>query len=33
MAGRLARTHVDCWVTQWPQVAETTGARYFGSVL
>ena len=33
MAGRLARRHVDCWVTQWPNVAQTTGARYFGSVL
>ncbi len=33
MAGRLARGHVDRWVSQWPAVAERTGAQYFGSVL
>ena len=33
MAGRLARAHVDRWITQWPGVAETTGAQYHGSVL
>ena len=33
MAGRMAKSYADCWVSQWPGVAEATGARYFGSVL
>lgn len=33
MAGRLARSHADRWLSQWPAVAEATGAEYRGSVL
>ncbi|ANY19431.1 Oligosaccharide biosynthesis protein Alg14 like protein [Tsuneonella dongtanensis] len=33
MAGRLARRHCDRWLTQWPGVAEDTGAEYRGAVL
>lgn len=33
MAGKAARKHADLWATQWPNVAEQSGARYYGSVL
>lgn len=33
MAGRLAHRHVNRLLTQWPNVAEVTGAEYYGSVL
>lgn len=33
LAGRQARRHADLWLTQWPAVAATSGANYFGSVL
>jgi UDP-N-acetylglucosamine:LPS N-acetylglucosamine transferase len=32
-SGRLARRFADEWLTQWPHVAEATGATYAGSVL
>ncbi|MEG3092122.1 UDP-N-acetylglucosamine--LPS N-acetylglucosamine transferase [Sphingomonas sp. PB1R3] len=33
MAGQKARPHADLWLSQWPFVAERTGAGYAGSVL
>ncbi|MGR3540544.1 MAG: UDP-N-acetylglucosamine--LPS N-acetylglucosamine transferase [Hasllibacter sp.] len=33
MSGRLARRVADVWLTQWPEVAEATGAEYAGAVL
>jgi len=33
LSARLARRHADQLVTQWPAVAEKTGARFLGSVL
>lgn len=33
MAGKKAKAHADRWLTQWPAVAEATGAEWFGSVL
>ena len=33
MAGRLARSQADRWLSQWPSVAEAAGAEYAGSVL
>ena len=33
MAGLQARSHADQWLTQWPDVAEATGAEYRGAVL
>jgi len=33
MAGRMARRHADRWLSQWPAVAEASGAEYAGSVL
>ncbi len=33
MAGALARKHADLWLSQWPNVAEATGAHFEGSVL
>lgn len=33
LAGRQARRHADFWLTQWPEVAAASGARYHGSVL
>jgi UDP-N-acetylglucosamine:LPS N-acetylglucosamine transferase len=32
-SGRLARRFADDWLTQWPHVAQATGATYAGSVL
>lgn len=33
MAGRMARRHADRLLSQWPAVAEASGAEYAGSVL
>ncbi len=33
LAGEKARGHADLWLSQWPAVAESAGARYAGSVL
>ncbi len=33
LAGQKARGHADLWMSQWPQVAEASGAHYAGSVL
>jgi len=33
LAGRLARRHAHRWLSQWPAVAEASGAEYAGSVL
>lgn len=33
LSGRLARRYSDLWLTQWPQLARTTGASYYGSLL
>lgn len=33
MSGKLARRVSDLWVSQWPSVAEATGADYLGAVL
>lgn len=33
MSGRLAKRFSDSWLTQWPEVARATGARYVGRVL
>ena len=33
LAGKQARRHADLWLTQWPDVAARSGARYCGSVL
>ena len=33
MAGASAHKYADVWLSQWPEVAETTGADYQGSVL
>ncbi|MEP3347012.1 MAG: UDP-N-acetylglucosamine--LPS N-acetylglucosamine transferase [Litoreibacter sp.] len=33
LSGRIARRFSDLWVTQWPNVAEQSGATYAGAVL
>lgn len=33
VSGRLARKHSDLWLTQWPHLAEQTGAGFEGTVL
>ena len=33
MSGRLARRVADLWLSQWPEVAEASGAQYAGAVL
>ena len=33
MSGKLARRFAHLWLSQWPDVAEATGAEYAGSVL
>ena len=33
MSGRLARRFATHWLSQWPEVAQATGATYAGSVL
>lgn len=33
LSGRLARSHADLWLSQWPDVAEAEGARFEGAVL
>lgn len=33
MAGQKAKPHADLWLSQWPFVAERSGAGYAGSVL
>lgn len=33
MAGQKAKAHADLWLSQWPFVAERSGAGYAGSVL
>jgi UDP-N-acetylglucosamine:LPS N-acetylglucosamine transferase len=33
LAGFQARKYADLWLTQWPEVANSTGAEYAGSVL
>ena len=33
MSGRLARRFADLWMSQWPDVAEASGAGYAGAVL
>jgi len=33
LSGQLARRCADLWLTQWPEVAEATGARYEGRLL
>jgi len=34
LSGRLAREHVDLWLTQWPDLADQyPGLSYFGSVI
>lgn len=33
LSGQLARPYADLWLTQWPEVAAATGARYEGRVL
>jgi UDP-N-acetylglucosamine:LPS N-acetylglucosamine transferase len=33
LSGRLARSYADLWLTQWPEVAEASGARYEGRLL
>lgn len=32
-SGKLARTFADHWLTQWPDIALATDARYEGSIL
>lgn len=32
-SGRQARRFADEWLTQWPELAERTGARYWGTVI
>lgn len=32
-SGQAARRVADLWLTQWPEVAQASGARYAGSVL
>ncbi|WP_424973071.1 UDP-N-acetylglucosamine--LPS N-acetylglucosamine transferase [Dinoroseobacter sp. S76] len=33
MSGRAARRFADLWLSQWPHVAEASGAEYAGSIL
>ena len=33
MAGELAGTHADLWLTQWPALARTEGPHYRGAVI
>lgn len=33
LSGRLTRRFSNLWITQWPSVADQTGATYAGSVL
>ena len=33
LSGSAARGIADLWLTQWPEVAQMSGARYAGSVL
>ncbi len=33
MSGRYARRFADHWITQWPAVAQASGAEYCGRVL
>lgn len=33
LAGVKAKKYADLWLTQWPEVARTTGAGFAGSVL
>ncbi|CUH80850.1 Oligosaccharide biosynthesis protein Alg14 like protein [Tritonibacter multivorans] len=33
VSGKLARKHSDLWLTQWPHLADQTGAAYAGTVL
>ncbi|WP_202390110.1 UDP-N-acetylglucosamine--LPS N-acetylglucosamine transferase [Tsuneonella aeria] len=33
LAGQKARRHADLWLTQWPAIAQQTGATYSGAVL
>jgi UDP-N-acetylglucosamine:LPS N-acetylglucosamine transferase len=33
LAGQRAQKHADLWLSQWPGVAQRSGARYAGSVL
>jgi exopolysaccharide biosynthesis glucuronosyltransferase PssD len=33
MAGRLARSHADLWLTQWQHLASSDGPHYAGAVL
>ena len=33
MSGRLARRVADLWLSQWPHVAQASGAEHAGSVL
>ena len=33
MSGRLARRFADLWMSQWPNVAEASGAEHAGAVL
>lgn len=33
ISGRFARPFATLWLTQWPAVAEDTGAHYHGSLL
>ena len=32
-AGRMANRFADLWLTQWPELEEADGPRYFGSVV
>ncbi len=33
LSGQLARRYADLWLTQWPEVAEASGAQYEGRLL
>ncbi len=33
LSGKMARRVADLWLSQWPHVAEESGAGYFGAVL
>lgn len=33
LSGQLARRYADLWLSQWPEVAEASGAQYQGRLL
>lgn len=33
LSGQLVRSHADLWLSQWPDVAQASGAEYAGAVL